>query len=540
MRTRALVLSRFSLFTCLLMVVTSPLATGAPPEVATEETSGAFTGHGIVHDEVGRPIVGLLILCWWDSESWRRQAISQEEGRFTLLGIPREAKALRCWTPGGDTYAEYEDQVPADAGSDMIITVGLKIVPALKGVLTNARGKPIPHALVEVTDALGLTVRAWAKDDGQVLVENLKAGAGRIRYVADGYQEGTTALKISERANLSMVLLPASTPVGLLLLIPGIVVLASWVAVDLAWGKRADRALGRRREPTLAAEELLDPNAWLAIASLASWGVMFVVLWLWMRQAKVESLTFFDTGLSFSLFVPACGFLGALVFVIDLFQRGRQEVNAFREFAMRLVLAPYVAIIIVVFFGGTFTFIQLTNLQAQAALAFFSGFLVVLFLQGLTEKGNEVLGQWRSDNRYEPSEIARRFKLDREEDLKLRKANLKYLAQLQALPEGDLRVLGRQTDLGEGFLVALQRRLSPEHVHACLGQETWAKLNQEGVRTVWDVALLTPERLEQISKNQHIDHEVLTRFHEECQAFVRDLDNDGAHGTRHNGYDPTV
>lgn len=207
---------------------------------------------------------------------------------------------------------------------------------------------------------------------------------------------------------------------------------------------------------------------------------------------------------------------------------------------MRLVLAPYVAIVIVIFFGGTFTFIQLTNLQAQAALAFFSGFLVVLFLQGLTERGNEVLGQWRSDNRYEPSEIARRFNLDREEDLKLRKANLKYLAQLQALPEGDLRVLGRQTDLGEGFLVALQRRLSPEHLQACLGQETWAKLNQEGVRTVWDVALLTPERLEQISKNQHIDHDVLTRFHEECQAFVKDLDHDGAHWTMHHCRDPIL
>jgi hypothetical protein len=111
--------------------------------------------------------------------------------------------------------------------------------------------------------------------------------------------------------------------------------------------------------------------------------------------------------------------------------------------------------------------------------------------------------------------------LDREEDLKLRNANLKYLAQLQALPEADLRVLGRQTDLGEGFVVALQRRVSPERLHACLGQETWATLNREGVRTVWDVALLTPERLEQISKSQHIDHEVLTRFHEECQAFVQ-------------------
>jgi hypothetical protein len=520
MRTRALFLSSFSLFTCLVMVVTSSLAKATPPEVTAEEESDAFTVHGIVQDEVGRPIVGMPILCGWDSESRGRQAISKEEGRFTLSGIPREAKTLSCWTPGGDTYAEYEDKVSADARSDIIITVGLKIVPTLEGVITNSRGQPIPHALVEVTDALGVTVRAWANDHGQVLVKNLKAGGGKIRYVADGYQERTTDPKISERANLSMVLLPASTPVGLLLLIPGIVVLASWAAVALAWGKRAERSIGRQSEPKLAAEEHLDPNAWLAIASLASWGVMFFVLWLWMRQEKIESLTFFDTGLSFSLFVPACGFLGALVFVIDLFQRGRQEVNAFREFAMRLVLAPYVAIVIVIFFGGTFTFIQLTNLQAQAALAFFSGFLVVLFLQGLTERGNEVLEQWRSDNRYEPSEIAIRFNLDREEDRKLRKANLKYLAQLQALPEADLRVLGRQTDLGEGFLVALQRRLSPEHLQACLGQGTWAKLNQEGVRTVWDVALLTPERLEQISKNQHIDHDVLTRFHEECQAFV--------------------
>jgi hypothetical protein len=403
----------------------------------------------------------------------------------------------------------------------MIITVGRKIVPTLEGVITNARGKPIPHALVEVTDAVGVTVNAWANDRGQVLVKNLKAGAGTLRYVADGYHEKATGLQLSERATLSTVLLPAPTPGGLLLLIPGVVVLASWAAVGLAWGNRADRPLGRRREPTLAAGAHPDPNAWLAIASLASWGVVLVVLWLWMRQAKIETLTFFDTGLSFSLFVPACGFLGALVFVIDLFQRGRQEVNAFREFAMRLVLAPYVAIIIVIFFGGTFTFIQPTNLQAQAALAFFSGLLVVLFLQGLTERGNEVLGQWRSDNRYEPSEIASRFDLDREEDLKLRKANLKYLAQLQALPEADLRVLGRQTDLGEGFLVALQRRVSPERLRACLGPETWAALNREGVRTVWDVALLTPERLEQLSKHHHLDHEVLTRFHGECQTFAK-------------------
>ena len=120
MRTRALFLSSFSLFTCLVMVVTSSLAMGAPPEVTTEEESGIFTVHGIVQDEVGRPIVGMPILCWWDLESRGRQAISKEEGRFTLIGIPREAKTLRCWTPGGDTYAGYEDKCLPMQGAPLL------------------------------------------------------------------------------------------------------------------------------------------------------------------------------------------------------------------------------------------------------------------------------------------------------------------------------------------------------------------------------------------------------------------------------------
>jgi len=273
--------------------------------------------------------------------------------------------------------------------------------------------------------------------------------------------------------------------------------------------------------PENADAERSDPNAWLLIVSLGLWGLVFFGLWLWMNIRSIESVTFFDTNLSFSLFVPVCGFLGALVFAMDLVQQQHPSINTFRELAMRVVLAPYVAMIIVIFFGGTFTFIQLTTLESQAALAFFSGFLVVLFLQGLTERGNELLGQWRSSNRYEPSEIALACKLGMEEDLKLRKANLKYLAQLQALPEADLRVLGRQTDLGEGLLVALQRQLSPEYLEAQLSPETWRLLHQEGVKTIWDVALLMPEHLEHLAKNQQMDVEVLTRFHQKCQAFVK-------------------
>jgi len=45
-------------------------------------------------------------------------------------------------------------------------------------------------------------------------------------------------------------------------------------------------------------------------------------------------------------------------------------------------------------------------------------------------------------------------------------------------------------------LVALQRQLRPHYLQAQLSLETWLKLNQTGVKTIWDVALLTPEGFE--------------------------------------------
>jgi hypothetical protein len=41
--------------------------------------------------------------------------------------------------------------------------------------------------------------------------------------------------------------------------------------------------------------------------------------------------------------------------------------------------------------------------------------------------------------------------------------------------------------------------------------------------TLWDVALLTPEHLEQMCQEQSMNRDVLRRFYEECQAFVKDL-----------------
>jgi hypothetical protein len=260
------------------------------------------------------------------------------------------------------------------------------------------------------------------------------------------------------------------------------------------------------------------------LASLVLWGATFAVLWFLLKSREGSGLHFFHPTLSFALSIPIFGFIGAMIFVIDLFRAGVQNVPDYKEFALRLVLGPYVAIVMVLLFGGTFEIIDLTKLGSQATASFFSGFLVVLALQTLAEKGNELLGKWRATSRYEPSDIARHFNLHMEEDVKLQKAHLKYLEQLRALARDELRNMAIHSELGEGFLVGLQRRLQEQDLSAKLGPETWMQLHQEGIRTIGDVALLSSERIQQIAAKHRLDHEGFVAYSEACKkAFVQDL-----------------
>jgi hypothetical protein len=110
-----------------------------------------------------------------------------------------------------------------------------------------------------------------------------------------------------------------------------------------------------------------------------------------------------------------------------------------------------------------------------------------------------------------------------EEDVKLQKAHLKYLEQLRALSKDELRTMAIHTEFGEAFLVGLQKRLQEEDLVARLGMETWAKLNQEGIRTIGDAALLSSERIQQVASEQQIDQEALAAFSEACKkTFAQD------------------
>jgi len=466
---------------------------------------------GVVVDERGLPRRDMLVRCADAAapDVSLGETLSGAQGDFALTVVPVTA-ALRCWIGDDQEYLIEEKSVPAGRDAQVVFTAKYATIPELVGWIQIPRDWQIHKALVKLTQSNGIVMNQRPDDEGKVVFRQVKAGPAKLEYSIDGLETVRVEHELAPGSDLSVSLRFDWFPSALLLLVPGIGVLALFAWVH-----------GRRPEDS-------DPEGarrdwWLMVASLVLWGATFFLFWWLLMSRGGEGLHFFHPRLSFALSVPIFGFMGALIFVIDLLRTGSQRVPAYREFALRLVLGPYVAIVMVLLFGGTFDIINLDKLGSQATVAFFSGFLVVLVLQSLAEKGNEVLGQWRATARYEPSEIARRFRLQVEDDVKLQKANLKYLDQLRTLSTDELRMMAKQTQLGEEYLVGLQRRLREADLVDTLGEETWAKLHQEVIRTIGDVALLSPEGLEQVASHQRLDEEALAAFREACKyAFAGD------------------
>jgi hypothetical protein len=499
------------IISALLLVIEDRHSLAASEQDAREQGSTTMI-HGVVVDEWNQPRQGILVRCadFEAQEVSLGETLSSEQGQFTLAIAPISEK-VRCWIDDDDVSKKEEKILPTGRDSQVVFTVKPLVIPELVGWIQIPKDWEIGKALVQLTQSHGVVRAERPDEDGKVTFKDVKAGPARLVYSFDGLGTMVLDRMLVRGSDVSASLRFDWFPSALILLVPGITVLG--VLAGMSWRWRDDPDKQRRAG---------DPA--LMLASLLLWGATFFLLWFMLKNRGGAGLHFFHPRLSFALSVPIFGFLGALIFVIDLLRTGSQAVPAYREFALRLVLGPYVAIVMVLLFGGTFEIINLDKLGSQATVAFFSGFLVVLVLQSLAEKGNEVLGQWRSTSRYEPSEIARQFNLHMEDDVKLQKAHLKYLEQLRLLSKDELRMMARQAELGEGFLVGLQERLREEDLLTRLGKETWTKLNQEGIRTVGDVALLSPERLQQVATNQQIDREALTAFSEACKkTFVQDF-----------------
>lgn len=265
-----------------------------------------------------------------------------------------------------------------------------------------------------------------------------------------------------------------------------------------------------------------DPNAIMIIVALLVWLATFLALHL--SQENTDSLPFFHTALGVPLYVPVMGFLGSVVFVADLFRSGREDFSRSKEFAMRLVLGPYVAIVMVMLTENVGLLDpQAAALTARATLAFFSGFLVVLALQALSERGNELLGRWRAQYRYEPSELARAFGLPREMDLQLKGVGIQKLRQLRTLPPESLRERAKLAALDLDFLRTLQRETGLVLVRRQLSEQTWSLLRKHGVEHVRDLALLETRTVDAIADKEGLDKQVLRKYQEECRSVARTL-----------------
>jgi hypothetical protein len=491
----------------LALLLAAGIRWGFPAE-EQRALDGLVDIRGSVINEDGDPVPNVPVRCQGAQQEIVREVLTNDMGAFTLLRLPSLVGIIDCEVGGNRLYEKVQKKVPVTADTQIALTLNFQTIKELRGWITVPKGWGIENALVQVTRK-GVTFSRRTAADGGVTFEHLKAGPATVTYSAEGVQakEVKNAL-LMEGGDLSASLSFDWFPFGLLLLVPAVVVLALRTGLDWGWKQSPE-------------EHARDASSILIFTSLVVWGVTFLILWWALRDKTSNNLHYFHPGLSFPLAVPVFGFLGSLLFVMDVFLKGKQDANTSMEFVLRLVLGPYVAIVMVLLFSNTFNFIQVSNhLEAQATVAFFSGFLVVLVLQSLSEKGNELLGQWRSASRYEPTEIARTFNLAMEEDLKLKKINLKYLDQLRVLAREDLIQMARQSDLGEGFLLGLRNQAVLQNLKARIGAEVWKKLGEEGISNVWDLAPLTPARMHELSQKHDIDPTVLTKYSDEAKNLL--------------------
>jgi len=283
MRTRSAFLGGLSHLT----LAATLLAFQAQSGHAAEDPTKIIEVSGTVQDEAKNPLQGLHILCFAKDVNMPQQwSTSDSEGKFVIAHVPQNADILTCSISESDTHMLYwnDSLIDAQHQTTVLAPVLLKTISTLEGVISTPRGRPIPHAVVEGKDALGTSFKTQANDKGQFQLKNLKAGKAKmVKYTAEGYQDWSPSGEfiLSERANLSVVLQPHPTPFGLLLLLPGIVVLTWWAYT----GRGHSNLLPEEPlAPENPDEERSDPNAWLLIVSLGLWGLVFFGLWLWMNM----------------------------------------------------------------------------------------------------------------------------------------------------------------------------------------------------------------------------------------------------------------
>ncbi len=383
----------------------------------------------------------------------------------------------------------------------------------VSGTLTNVKGANIPNANITIVQGgpdIKTVRKAVSDKDGTFSIKSVKPDIEIITYEASGY---TTIeerdVRLRDNLDLSQTLQAESVGgLGLLLLLfPGVSGLAVYAF------------------KTNFIKEAILNRFMVALINGLIWAFTLAGLWycLGLYRYGTYELQLFHPSMTFEFYVPFLGFLGSLLYVFDLFRQGGHvttndegDMPKGKEFGMRLIMGPYVAIVMVVLFTQDFSFINLTSPTGKGILAFFSGLLVVVALQGLIERGNEWLGRWRRKSGL--TEIAERFDLNPEDDNKLIKAGIRYKVQLRDCKDDDLREMVRKVGFDENLAVDFKRALEEEQLRKAIGEMIWDRLKEIKVKTIQDFALLTDASLEQVSQKD-ISIEDLKTFRDNARKF---------------------
>ena len=354
----------------------------------------------------------------------------------------------------------------------------------LIGKVTDSKNAPIPNAVVTVnqgvTERKAVTSNEEGDQKGTYRVECLGPARFSISFSAPGFSTITEKGRNITGGTTSLSKALAIESIGGLWLLALFVPAVMGLVVSLFATRHRGKA-GRGADDdgaTSSGEQELAIRLTVALWNGLFWSAVLMLIW-WkaLLPNNIYKMQLFSPNLTFDFYVPLLGLFGALLYVFDVFRARDDDRFKGKEFGMRIVMAPYVAIVVVALFGRDFEFMDLTSHTGQGALAFVSGLLVVAFLQGIIERTNEFLGRWRRSRMdYKPSPLATKFDLSEEEDLEFRRAGIRLPEQLQSREESELVVAGKSQDFDAGLALTLKRRLEYEELRNKIGAVAGGRL----------------------------------------------------------------
>jgi len=117
----------------------------------------------------------------------------------------------------------------------------------------------------------------------------------------------------------------------------------------------------------------------------------------------------------------------------------------------------------------------------------------------IVEMGQEFLGNLRRKVRYEPSEIAEKYKLAKDDDLKLKVAGITHLFQLKLYKEKELKEKAITVKVDEKILLGVKREYEKDLLKEEMGTVAWQEIKKLNINTLETFAMLKEEKIDEIA-----------------------------------------